>query len=241
MSADSQDKILKARTYEVLGDMNFDKSVYADAGAYYDSTMLNMVTNSKPYRTIKRKRDNLEDVIYYEGIAKTNDSILNLLSLSSEDRALVFQEHIDNLKVAAEKEKERAADEERNKGLATAQNNSQSKNNTSFASTKNSGKGGPTPGPSSSFYFYNPTTVAYGKNEFVKTWGNRKSEDNWRWSNNTKSAIKSDTEDSEIASATEEELYSTEFYESLVPSDQKVIDSIAKDRKLCILSIRTHL
>ncbi len=35
----------------------------------------------------------------------------------------------------------------------------------------------------SSFYFYNPTTVAYGKNEFLRIWGDRKLQDNWRLSN----------------------------------------------------------
>jgi len=39
------------------------------------------------------------------------------------------------------------------------------------------------PNQESMFYFYNPTTVAFGKNEFLKIWGNRKLEDNWRWSN----------------------------------------------------------
>jgi hypothetical protein len=229
LRTDSQDKVLKARTYEILGDLFFDYSEYAFAGQYYDSTMQNMVLNSKPYRTIKRKRDNLEDVIYYQGIAKTNDSILNLVSLSIEDRALVFEEYIENLKIVAEEEKERAEAEELNKGLASAKNNNLDKNTASFGNTKTS-RGGPASGPSSTFYFYNQTTVAYGKSEFIKVWGNRAQEDNWRWSNNTKSAIKEDVIDPEIAAATEEELYNVEFYESLVPSDQKVIDSITKGR-----------
>ena len=43
--------------------------VYGD----YDSTMTAMVPNTKPFRVIKRKRENLDDVIYYEGVAQTND------------------------------------------------------------------------------------------------------------------------------------------------------------------------
>ena len=34
----------------------------------------------------------------------------------------------------------------------------------------------------SNFYFYSSTTVAFGKQEFKKRWGNRKLEDNWRLS-----------------------------------------------------------
>jgi len=229
LRTNTQDKVLKARTYEILGDLFFDYSEYAFAGEYYDSTMQNMVTNSKPFRAIKRKRDNLDDVIYYEGIAQTNDSILNLLSLSSEDRALVFEEHIENLKIVAEEEKERAEAEELKKGLVTSKNSNPDQKTASFGTTKTS-KGGPSSVPASTFYFYNQTTVAYGKNEFIKVWGNRKLEDNWRWSNNTNSALKEEFVDPEIASASEEDLYNADFYESLLPSDQKEIDSIKRGR-----------
>ncbi|MFV0566529.1 MAG: tetratricopeptide repeat protein, partial [Flavobacteriaceae bacterium] len=73
LRTNSPDNILNARNYEVLGNMNFDESLYAEAGKYYDSTMSSLVENSKPYRVIKRKRDNLEDVIYYEDVAKVDD------------------------------------------------------------------------------------------------------------------------------------------------------------------------
>ena len=74
LRTNTRDSYLKAKNYETLGDMYFDGSLYADAGEYYDSTMSSLALNSKPYRIIKRKRDNLNDVIYYEGIAKVNDS-----------------------------------------------------------------------------------------------------------------------------------------------------------------------
>ncbi len=57
----STDKILTAKNYETLGDFYFDRNNYKVAGAYFDSTMTSMVENSKPYRTIKRKRENLDE------------------------------------------------------------------------------------------------------------------------------------------------------------------------------------
>ena len=101
LRTNSNDKQLKARNYEILGDMNFDKSIYRTAGQYYDSTMTNLVLNSKPYRIIKRKRDNLEDVIYYEAIAQVNDSILNLVNLSEADRLTYFESFVDKLKITS--------------------------------------------------------------------------------------------------------------------------------------------
>ncbi|WP_423779043.1 tetratricopeptide repeat protein, partial [Bizionia echini] len=80
------DKILVSKDYENLGDIFFDYTEYKIAGAYYDSTMLNMKMNSKPYRIIKRKRDNLEDVIYYEDVSEVNDSILGLVAMSTDER-----------------------------------------------------------------------------------------------------------------------------------------------------------
>ncbi|SFZ90079.1 Tetratricopeptide repeat-containing protein [Flaviramulus basaltis] len=222
LRTNSRDKFLKAKNYEILGDMNFDTSVYAEAGKYYDSTMINLELNSKPYRVIKRKRDNLEDVIYYEAIASTNDSILNLVNLSETERVAYFDSFIEKLKIKAEEEKEKAQAAERNSGLVTV-------NNTIGGPTQRAGA----PNQAALFYFYNPTTVAYGKNEFVKTWGDRALEDDWRWSSKgvvggTDNA--SVTADNLIASASDEEKFDPQFYISKIPSTEKEIDSISKDR-----------
>ena len=96
LRAPSQDKVLKAKNYQTLGEMSFDDSQYSIAGAYYDSTMTNLVLNSKPYRIIKRKRENLEDVIYYENIAQANDSILRLVSLPEADRLTFFESYVND-------------------------------------------------------------------------------------------------------------------------------------------------
>ncbi|APY11020.1 hypothetical protein BWZ22_07090 [Seonamhaeicola sp. S2-3] len=217
----SRDKILIARNYEILGDMNFNKSLYRNAGLYYDSTMTNLVLNSKPYRIIKRKRDNLEDVIYYEGVAQVNDSILHLVNLSEPERLAYFETFIDKLKQKAEEEKEAQERQEalkRNTGLITSNN-----------LVRGSSTGGT--GQSTLFYFYNPTTVAYGKNEFIKVWGDRALEDNWRWSNKSNSSgANVTTANNVLAAATEDELYNPDFYISKIPSEQKEIDSISKER-----------
>ncbi|WP_345166788.1 tetratricopeptide repeat protein [Algibacter aquimarinus] len=223
LRTNSQDRILKARNYEILGDMNFDKSIYRTAGEYYDSTMTNLVLNSKPYRVIKRKRDNLEDVIYYEAIAQVNDSILNLVNLTETERLTYFETLITKLKEKAEQEKEKAEAEARsaNNGLATVNNKIGSQANRNGA-----------PNQAAVFYFYNPTTVAYGKNEFVKIWGSRPLEDNWRWSNKAKTggANTTITNNDVLASATEDEKFDPQFYISKIPSNEKEIDSISKER-----------
>ncbi len=223
LRAASTDKELKARNYQILGDINFKNSVYKQAGAYYDSTMTNLKLNSKPYRIIKRKRDNLEDVIYYEDIAQVNDSILRLVHLPAEERIIFFDSIVNKLKTKAEEEKEKKEVAERNNGLKTVNNN------LSGINTSPSRDG--SPNQAATFYFYNPTTVAYGKNEFIKTWGNRPLEDNWRWSSKGKSNNSTAVLNNEVfADATQDELFDPQFYISKIPSDTKVIDSISKER-----------
>ncbi len=219
---DFGDTQLKARNYEILGNMHFDKNLYAGAGLYYDSTLTNLKLNSKPYRVIKRKRDNLEDVIRYEGIAKIDDSILNLVNMSDAEKLSYFETHVEKLKKkqeALEKEKEKQEALKRNSGLVTVNNTPGS--NTNIGTPKNQ---------QTAFYFYNPTTVSYGKNEFVKVWGDRVLEDNWRWSNKASTGNLTITPGQNLTATSEEERFNPEYYISLIPSEEKQIDSISRER-----------
>jgi len=218
LRAEAQDRYLQSRNYLALGDMNFDNAQYSIAGAYYDSTMTKLVENSKPFRIIKRKRDNLDDVILYEMGSQRNDSILSLVALSEEDKMSFFENHIAELKAKAEAEKEKEEIAARNKGLT--QNEDNQGNKIGADQEKEGGQ----------FYFYNPTSVAFGKNEFIKIWGDRALEDDWRMSSQGSSVVGATIEDLEILAATEEELYDPQFYISRIPTDAKEIDSIAKER-----------
>ena len=220
LRAGSQDKFLNAMNYQTLGNMNFDNTVYKVAGAYYDSTMTNLKENSKLFRAIRRKRDNLDDVIFYEDVAQRNDSILALVNLSDEQRVAYFTEYTNKLKEEAEALKEKEDIAKRTDG-AIANNN-----NVGGNSRNNAGNTG-------AFYFYNPVTVAYGKNEFLKNWGERQLADNWRWANKggTGSNTNANTVGGEaVVDATDEELFDPKFYISLIPVEQKSIDSLSKDR-----------
>ncbi|MDA9057125.1 hypothetical protein N9K49_04700 [Flavobacteriaceae bacterium] len=211
LRTNSEDDYLKVVNYQTLGDLNFDYSEYSLAGSYYDSTLLSLKENSKSFRAIKRKRENLEDVIYYESIAQDNDSILSVVAMSDADKETYFQSYIETLKLEEEASEKAAASS--GSALGASQN----------IVTKK-GK---------SFYFYNPTTVAFGKNEFIRIWGDRALESNWRWSSkSTKSDSEAPDEEAKAAEAIEEEQkrYSVDFYLAQIPTEEKVLDSIAKER-----------
>ena len=244
------DKVLVSKNYENLGDIFFDYTEYKIAGAYYDSTMLNMKENSKPFRVIKRKRDNLDDVILYEDMAFRNDSILVLTNMSEADRNTYFLEYTESLKLAAEEERARQELANRNQGLVTAKGGSSFGVKTDSKMNGNSddrlkGKfdnrssggggvrqiGGPTPGSVPTFYFYNTATISYGKNQFRKIWGDRELQDNWRWGSSIKSS--KGNQALELAKVEEDsELFDPNFYIAQIPSEQIKIDSIKAERNL---------
>ena len=81
------------------------------------------------------------------------------------------------------------------------------------------------------FYFYNPTTLAFGKNEFVRIWGARALEANWRWSNKTvRKQEVVDNKDEEEQQEKDESRFSVAYYLTQIPSEETELDSIAKDR-----------
>ncbi|WP_235982859.1 type IX secretion system periplasmic lipoprotein PorW/SprE [Kordia aestuariivivens] len=207
------DKQLKALDYENIAALRFDEAQYKDAGMYYDSTLLNLKKNTRKFRRIEKKRANLEDVIAYEDVAKQNDSILKLVNFSEEERTTYFQEYIDVLK--AEEAAQLEAEEQKQNFAANE-----------FASSRDIG---PKTG-GDEFYFYNQTTVAYGKNEFRKRWGDRALEDNWRLFDKNTVVKTTKAEDNATADAGTKDIYSVAFYTDKIPTEEKVIDSIGKER-----------
>ncbi len=216
LRATEADKKLNARNYENLAEYNFDKNEYKASGAYYDSVLTNLTLNTKKYRAIKKKFDNLEDVIKYEDISYKADSVIVLYEMSPDERVTYFENYIAELKrkaeEAAQKEEERTT-----KGFAAF--------GETKAGKKNRGK----------FYFYNVASLGYGKNDFKTRWGDRQLEDDWRWSNKVKALPSEATGelivDSDTAGEpTSEEKYSLDFYLDAIPTKIEVIDSLRTER-----------
>ena len=208
---------LNALNYENLAEYNFDQNNYKTSGAYYDSVLSNLPENTKKYRATKKKFDNLEDVIKYEDIVQYSDSVITLYNLPVDDQVAYFENVIAEIK-RSEEEARKKAKEKITAGFASFVNSKGGK--------ENKGK----------FYFYNITSLGYGKNEFTNKWGNRELEDDWRWSNKTK-ALPVQTGDTNVVandststSTADEEKYSLDYYMNKIPKDVTVIDSLKTER-----------
>jgi len=241
----SKDPYLVASTYRNIGNMYFKNTDYTMAAKYYDSTLVKLDPKTREYAFIQKNRKNLDNVIKYEGIAKRNDSIIKVYGLPAPDRKLYFENYIAELKkkdeakrILEEKEKERLANIDRNTNLGSEPT---AVNPNSIGKPPSDPEGIIPPSgnnTASTFYFYNPTTVAYGKLQFKKLWGNRTLGGNWRLAG-IKSANNAAMNDSlSIAQEATDKLkdsivvekYTTDFYEKQLPKTQLAIDSIGVER-----------
>jgi len=217
LQAYREDRTMQSVNYQTLAEIYFDFTEYKYAGLYYDSTLTNLDEGTRQYRRIKKKRENLDDVIKYEDIATENDSILFIINMTEPQQLEYFTEYTVALKQQAIQDSIYLVEEQENIKNQEFFNNN----------TGEERKGGPRSG--GTFYFYNPTTLSLGKQEFIKRWGNRTLEDNWRVSSKL-SKLNNIEEEIVSAPITENELYLPETYLALIPNDQKVIDSISRER-----------
>ncbi len=208
----SSDAVLLARNYEAIGNISFDQALFREAGAYFDSTLTVLAQDSKPFRAVKRKRDNLDEVIFYENQFTQNDSIIRLTNMSLNDQRAFVKEFVEDLR--RQDEKNKAAGEQLRDVNASA----------STLST------------SSKFYFYNTNTVAYGKSTFESIWGGIKFEDNWRWA---PSKAIPQGEVVELKENKEEDggRYAVETYLAQIPTDPVVIESLTLDRNRALYQL----
>jgi tetratricopeptide (TPR) repeat protein len=201
----------KSLTYEQIGNLYFNNADYITAGAYYDSVLqiTSIDQNSKRIRKIIRKNASLEEVIHYENILRTNDSILTLATMDPVDQKRFFEDYVTHLKEADEQKK--IMDEQQQ--LTTGNNDI---NN--VGSKQNAGEG--------KFYFYNVQIVGFGMQEFRRKFGNRSMQDNWIFSGQQSGGTgKKPEKETEIADDTQK--YNIDFYLSSIPKEQSQIDSIA--------------
>ena len=217
-----EDKVLNALNYLDLAEYHFDERDYRGAGGYYDSVLQNMNEKQRDYRFIKKKRDNLVDVIKYEDIVEYTDSVLDIYEMNPDKRKIYFQQIIDKLQAQREAEEE-AREKRRNTGLAN------------FLETKggksNKGK----------FYFYNIASLGYGKTDFESRWGNRPLEDDWRWSNKVSGRNRDDLAQVNTAeadsTAQEDPLLQLDYYLEKVPTRLSQVDSLRVDRNFALYQL----
>ncbi|SFE54545.1 type IX secretion system periplasmic lipoprotein PorW/SprE [Flavobacterium xueshanense] len=247
LRTNSKDTYLVASNYRNLGNLYFRNAEYPSAAKYYDSTLVKLNIKTREFAKIQKIRSNLDEVMLYEALAKRNDSILNVVAMNPADRKTYFEKYIVALKekdevkqLLEEKNKAKQENINRNNAItsmdpASGQEPVKSARKSSMAPpTITSAASQPAAGV---FYFYNPTTVAFGKVEFKKNWGERTLNGNWRISSGNANSALATASDEDKQSVEKEaepnkimEQYTADFYLKQLPTAQIELDSINKER-----------
>ncbi|WP_026836894.1 tetratricopeptide repeat protein [Gillisia sp. JM1] len=216
----SKDNYLFSLNYETLGNINFDKALYREASAYYDSTLTKIPNTSRDYFFVERKRDNLKEVIFYESIVEKNDSILGFVAMPEDERVDYFTRYAEELKEKAVAEAKEGSVPEATQPTTPASRN------TPGAPPALGGND-----PANTFYFYNPRRVSSGLESFVRTWGPRELRDNWRLNSSNFTNIEKDGLD-EVSGLiiSNNPKFTAQTYLDQIPSDPLQISELEKER-----------
>ena len=160
----------KAITCLAIADIYFSRPEYRNAQMYYDSTLYFIDSDYPEIDELTEKSKTLTKLITNLDIIDREDSLQMVAALSEKQRDALIDKIIADL---IEQEK-KAEEQERMAQMASAR----FKQNQRDPRNRNFNTGG-------QWYFYNPTTLSFGQTEFVKLWGRRKLEDNWRRKNKT--------------------------------------------------------
>ena len=164
-SLSSTNMYQRALSCLTLAQIYFDDLNYKNSQAYYDSAMVVIDDQYPNYPEIEnrhRSLTRLTDNIY---TVEREDSLQRIALMDEPSRNKLIDKWIME---AAEKEAKDKKDE-----AAQLMDRSYFRQNESRFGLSQQQEG-------AGWYFYSPTTVAYGKVEFERLWGKRKLEDGWR-------------------------------------------------------------
>lgn len=185
--------VVKSYSYLRMGETYYERlKQFSRAKFYYDSALLTLDTLEEGYASIKKRAKYLDEFIKAWQVVDREDSLQRIAKMDSNSRNAFIDKLIAKeeektklaLKAAKEAEKEAKILAEQGGGANSMFNN---KDGLGF------NPGGNKPASNGSWYFYNPASVAMGKEAFIRKWGNRPLEDNWRRAKKEKQITEGDS------------------------------------------------
>lgn len=219
--------IQQARSYLTIANLMYDKPDYIFAQAYYDSTVQIIDAGYPNYNQIYAKSISLSNLVNNIHMVELQDSVQKLSYLSQTDLYAFIDKIIEDEKLREEEERELERQRQLNDAFNTQQKYELQTS-------------------SSSWYFYNPTAVNLGRQEFRKNWGARQLEDDWRRKNKSSVDIgDSFAEDTELADPNDplapqqkaSSKYSRDYYLVDIPFTDSAMDASHQHIMLALYTI----
>lgn len=163
VASSTTNKLQQAFSSLKLAAMLFEKSEYVPSQAYYDTAVSALPREYPGYDSILNKANILTDLVFSINTVQLQDSLLKLAYMDSTSRNAIIDGIIKKIIEEERKREEEEREMERNVMMANQ-----------------FGDRGANLDQSKEWYFYNPNTLGFGYTEFLRKWGRRKLEDNWR-------------------------------------------------------------
>lgn len=160
----------KALSARKLADKYFAIPEYTEAHTYYDTTFQLLAIDHPDYAELERKTATLKELVGYLDALKFQDSLQMLANLPEAERNKIVDKIIAEYKA----EQDRIKKEEEQLARAERPAMPMPGRDPSRGMLQQVSGGG--------WYFYNPQAITYGTSDFMRKWGRRKLEDNWRLS-----------------------------------------------------------
>lgn len=172
----------KAAVLVRAGDIYYERCAYAKAQPCYREAVTILTAENDQYSRIQKRSEMLDELILAYNQVQLQDSLQRLGHMTEEQQRAIVDKIIADL-IAAEKadsvKQAEAAIE-----LARGDRQPRSVNTANMLGGASLQKG--------EWYFYNPQLIKQGKQEWLRRWGNRKLEDNWRRQNKQVVAVMDD-------------------------------------------------
>ncbi len=160
----------KGLAYLKLAHYYFGSDNYEYAQMYYDSASTFLPKSNPDFELVNKRKNSLTKLVDNLRIIKYEDSLMRIARMPESERVLLVEKIIKKEK----EEKLRKEEEEKRLAEQALNNLSRPNNNTNTTTTGSTG---------STWYFYNQNSVGIGSADFVKKFGRRTLEDNWRRAN----------------------------------------------------------
>jgi len=217
----------KAMLLLKLSNLYWKMEKYIDAARTYKACVAILNKEHEEYKETERRSKILTELEPHLSAIKLQDSLQVLAKLPEAEYLAAIDRVIEQLKKEEKEAEKKAAQNGTNANGANAQN----RNNTTQTNRPVAGNIGMGNQQKGAWYFYNPTSVKRGIEEFQRKWGQRKNSDLWRISNKASFAAATGIEDANFSQETGEDdsFYGTADTDSTASAEQARKDSIAND------------
>ena len=222
IDSSKQNGMDKALCQIKLGDLYFQMRDYIHAQPCFSGALAGIQKEYKDYPRVSKLSAVLDELVVHAEAVHQQDSLQALAKMPEAERLAVIDKAIADLIKQEEEEKKQAekeaylADQE---AKGTGIDRPGMETNAIVLPTGSNG---------STFYFYNPQTVAQGKTQFQKKWGRRTLEDNWRRKKKELTTF-NDPADTEMADAAMETDLGAEGQALPTDSLESGMDPVAAD------------